>query len=100
LRSTDLLRGWMRTRTLASKVFYGIPKNAVRVQIGIANAISRLITIVRLHFCLFLFHSRDAILQTPSLALFEKTPILRMFATHLPRVEPSAIRSQQHSPGF
>lgn len=85
---------------MASKAFYGIPKNAVRVRIGIANAVFRPITIMPLHLCLFLFHSRDAILQTPSLALFEKTPILRMFAEHLPLVEPSAIRSQQHSPGF
>jgi hypothetical protein len=47
-----------------------------------------------------LTHSPYAILQILSLTLFEKPPLLQVFAEHPPLPEPSDMQNQQYLPGF
>jgi hypothetical protein len=93
----ELFFKWIKQH-LRIKAFYGTSENAVRVQIWIAIAVYVLIAILRKRLCLP--HSPYAILQILSVTLFEKTPILQVFAQHPPLPEPSDMQNQQYLPGF
>jgi hypothetical protein len=93
----ELFFKWIKQH-LRIKAFYGTSENAVRVQIWIAIAVYVLIAIMRKR--LRLPHSPYAILQILSLTLFEKTPLLQVFAKHPPPPEPSDMQNQQYLPGF
>ena len=93
----ELFFKWIKQH-LRIKAFYGTSENAVRVQIWIAIAVYVLIAIMRKR--LRLPHSPYAILQILSVTLFEKTPILQVFAQHPPLPEPPDMQNQQYLPGF
>jgi hypothetical protein len=93
----ELFFKWIKQH-LRIKAFYGTSENAVRVQIWIAIAVYVLIAIIRKR--LRLPHSPYAILQILSVTLFEKTPILQVFAQHPPLPEPPDMQNQQYLPGF
>jgi len=93
----ELFFKWIKQH-LRIKAFYGTSENAVRVQIWIAIAVYVLIAIMRKRRCLP--HSPYAILQILSLTLFERTPILQVFAEHPPLPEPPDMHNQQYLPGF
>jgi hypothetical protein len=93
----ELFFKWIKQH-LRIKAFYGTSENAVRVQIWIAIAVYVLIAIMRKR--LRLAHSPYAILQILSLTLFEKTPLLQVFAEHPPLPEPPDMQNQQYLPGF
>lgn len=93
----ELFFKWIKQH-LRIKAFYGTSENAVRVQIWIAIAVYVLIAIIRKR--LHLPHSPYAILQILSVTLFEKTPILQVFAQHPPLPEPFDMQNHQYLPGF
>ena len=70
----ELFFKWIKQH-LRIKAFYGTSENAVKTQIWIAVSVYVLVAIVRKR--LELEASLYQILQVLSLALFEKTPILR-----------------------
>jgi hypothetical protein len=93
----ELFFKWIKQH-LRIKAFYGTSENAVRVQIWIAIAVYVLIAIIRKR--LRLPHSPYTILQILSLTLFEKTPILQVFAEHPAIPETPDIQNQQYLPGI
>lgn len=70
----ELFFKWMKQH-LRIKAFYGTSNNAVRTQIWIALSMYLLIALMRKH--LKLTQSPYTILQILSIAIFEKTPILK-----------------------
>ena len=74
----ELFFKWIKQH-LRIKAFYGTSENAVKTQIWIAVSVYVLVAIVRKR--LELEASLYQILQVLSLALFEKTPILRALQT-------------------
>jgi hypothetical protein len=93
----ELFFKWIKQH-LRIKAFYGTSENAVRVQIWIAIAVYVLIAIMRKR--LRLPHSPYAILQILSVTLFEKTPIVQVFAQHPPPPGPDDMQNQLCLPGF
>ena len=93
----ELFFKWIKQH-LRIKAFYGTSENAVRVQIWIAIAVYVLIAIMRKR--LRLPHSLYAILQILSVTLFEKTPIVQVFAQHPPPPGPDDMQNQLCLPGF
>jgi len=74
----ELFFKWIKQH-LRIKAFYGTSQNAVKTQIWIAIAIYVLIAIIKKQ--LKLEQSLYTILQILSVTMFEKTPILQLFAT-------------------
>lgn len=93
----ELFFKWIKQH-LRIKAFYGTSENAVRVQIWVAIAVYVLIAIIRKRAKLP--HSPYAILQILSVTLFEKTPILQLFAEYQPIPEPPGCQNQPCLPGF
>lgn len=73
----ELFFKWIKQH-LHIKKFYGTSENAVKTQIWIAVAAYVLVAILKKH--LKLDHSLYTILQILSVNVFEKTPILQLFA--------------------
>jgi hypothetical protein len=88
---------WIKQH-LRIKAFYGTTENAVRIQIWVAIAVYVLIAVIRKRANLT--HRPYAILQILSVTLFEKTPILQVFAQHQSTPEPLGMRDQLCLPGF
>jgi len=93
----ELFFKWIKQH-LRIKAFYGTSENAVRVQIWVAIAIYVLIAIIRKR--VNLPHSPYTILQILSVTLFEKTPILQVFAKYQTTPEQPACKNQPCLPGF
>lgn len=74
----ELFFKWIKQH-LRIKAFYGTSQNAVKTQVWIAISIYVLIAIIKKQ--LKLEQSLYTILQILSVAMFEKTPILQVFAT-------------------
>ncbi|MBU1128998.1 MAG: IS4 family transposase [Candidatus Omnitrophica bacterium] len=74
----ELFFKWIKQH-LRIKAFYGTSENAVKTQVWIAISIYVLIAIIKKQ--LKLKHSLYTILQILSVTIFEKTPILQVFAT-------------------
>lgn len=74
----ELFFKWIK-QNLRIKAFYGTSENAVKTQLWICIAVYMLVAILkkRLHLNL----SMHSILQVLSLNLFEKVPLLQLFAT-------------------
>jgi hypothetical protein len=64
--------------TESIKAFIGTSENAVKTQLWIATSVYVLIAIIRKH--LNVSQSMAEMVQILSLTLFEKTPILQLFA--------------------
>lgn len=73
----ELFFKWIK-QYLRIKAFFGTSENAVRTQLWIAISVYVLIAIVRKE--LKLHQSMGEIMQTLSLTLFEKTPVLQVFS--------------------
>lgn len=93
----ELFFRWIKQH-LRIKAFYGTSENAVHLQIWIAIAVYVLIAIMRKR--LRLQHSPYEILQILSLTLFEKVPLLQVFAEHPPEPERVDPQNQQCFQGF
>lgn len=75
----ELFFKWIKQH-LRIKAFYATSENGVKTQIWIAVCVYVLVAIVKKR--LALDHSLYTILQILSVGLFEKTPVLRVFAAH------------------
>lgn len=93
----ELFFKWIKQH-LRIKSFYGTSPNAVKTQIWIAISTYVFIAILRKRLCLP--HSPYTILQILSLTLFQKTPILQVFAQHPPLPETPDMQNQPYLPGF
>lgn len=93
----ELFFKWIKQH-LRIKAFYGTSENAVRVQIWVAIAVYVLIAIIRKR--INLPHSPYTILQILSVTLFEKIPILQVFAKYQPIPEQPGCENQPCLPGF
>ena len=93
----ELFFKWIKQH-LRIKAFYGTSDNAVRVQVWIAISVYLLIAILKKR--LQLPASLYTILQILSLTLFEKTPILQVFAQQSPLNLMPDPNDQPCLPGF
>jgi hypothetical protein len=93
----ELFFKWIKQH-LRIKSFYGTSPNSVKTQIWIAISVYVFIAILRKRLCLP--HSPYTILQILSLTLFQKTPILQVFAQHPPLPEAPNMQNQPYLPGF
>lgn len=86
----ELFFKWIKQH-LRIKAFYGTPVNAVKTQIWIAVCAYLLVAIMKkeLHINQTLY----TILQVLSVSLFEKTPIIELFAIRMSTLE--SIESQK-----
>ncbi len=74
------------------KAFFGTSKNAVKTQVWTAIATYVLIAIIKKQ--LKIEHSLYTMLQVLSVTIFEKTPILQVFAMLDPEKETGDARNQ------
>ncbi len=93
----ELFFRWIKQH-LRIKSFYGTSPNAVKSQIWIAISVYVLIAILRKR--LRLEHSPYTILQILSITLFEKTPILELFAQHMAMTHDTRIDNQLYFTGI
>jgi IS4 transposase len=93
----ELFFKWIKQH-LHIKAFYGTSENAVKTQIWIAISVYVLIAILRKRFRIA--HSPYTILQILSLTLFEKMPILQVFAKHRLQIKKMESRNQLNLKGF
>lgn len=93
----ELFFKWIKQH-LRIKAFYGTSENAVRSQIWVAMSVYVLITIIRKK--INLPHSPYTILQILSVTLFQKTPLLQVFAQHDPVEDLVDPHKQQCLPGI
>jgi transposase len=87
----ELFFKWIKQH-LRIKAFYGTSANAVKTQIWIAITTYLLVAILKKE--LGIEHNLYTILQVLSVTLFEKTPILQVFADPRYTTENSASRNQ------
>lgn len=87
----ELFFRWIK-QPLRIKAFYGTSPNAVRTQIWVALSVYVLMAIVKKR--LQLDHSLYTMLQTLSVRLFEKTPILQAFSS-IERMQAKPTSSKQ-----
>jgi len=87
----ELFFKWIKQH-LRIKAFYGTSKNAVKTQVWIAIAIYVLIAIIKKQ--LRIEHSLYTMLQVLSVTIFEKMPILQVFAMLDPEKETGDSHNQ------
>ena len=93
----ELFFKWIKQH-LRIKSFYGTSENAVKTQIWIAISVYVLVAILRKR--LHVAYSPYTILQILSQTIFEKMPVLQVFAKHRLQIKKMDARKQLFLQGF